>query len=126
MRIRDRHCVFPGCCQNRHTDAHHIQHWAEGGETSLDNLVTLCRFHHTELHKGKFRLQRLPAGDLAFTNSNNEVITRAFFPQLRAPVSTIEADNRQQALQIDEHTAACQWTGEAMNVQMALAALYQQ
>ena len=126
LRIRDRHCVFPGCCQNRHTDAHHIQHWAEGGETSLDNLVTLCRFHHTELHKGKFRLQRLPAGDLAFTNSNNEVITRAFFPQLRAPVSTIEADNRQQALQIDEHTAACQWTGEAMNVQMALAALYQQ
>jgi len=26
-------------------DAHHIQHWADGGETSLDNLVTLCRHH---------------------------------------------------------------------------------
>jgi hypothetical protein len=43
LRIRDGGCRFPGCCQNHYTDAHHIKHWAEGGETSMGNLVTLCR-----------------------------------------------------------------------------------
>ena len=40
LRIRDGGCRFPGCGQRRWTDAHHIRHWADGGETSLDNLVT--------------------------------------------------------------------------------------
>ena len=32
-------------------DAHHIRHWAHGGETNLENLVLLCRFHHSQLHE---------------------------------------------------------------------------
>ncbi len=42
LAVRDRQCRFPGC-GNRRTDAHHIQHWADGGRTALDNLVLLCR-----------------------------------------------------------------------------------
>lgn len=49
---RDGVCQYPGCHESRYVDAHHIQHWADGGETSLDNLVTLCRFHHRQLHRG--------------------------------------------------------------------------
>ena len=41
LRLRDKGCRFPGCTQYRHTDAHHIQHWADGGETKLSNLITL-------------------------------------------------------------------------------------
>src|SRR5690606_17715625 len=42
--LRDRHCTFPGCerggtCLN----AHHMKHWAQGGETNLDNLTLTCR-----------------------------------------------------------------------------------
>ncbi|MBQ0732299.1 MAG: HNH endonuclease [Oleispira antarctica] len=33
-----------------------MKHWADGGDTKLDNLVTLCRHHHRELHKGSFFL----------------------------------------------------------------------
>ena len=47
---------FPGCCESRYVDGHHIKHWADGGETKLGNLVTLCRFHHRELHKGNYFL----------------------------------------------------------------------
>jgi hypothetical protein len=48
---RDRHCAFPGCTRPPVTcDAHHVTHWADGGGTSLDNLVLLCRQHHTTLH----------------------------------------------------------------------------
>ena len=32
--VRDGHCVFPGCGRpHRWCDAHHLKHWAEGGET---------------------------------------------------------------------------------------------
>ncbi|MGQ0834472.1 MAG: DUF222 domain-containing protein, partial [Gammaproteobacteria bacterium] len=39
---RDRGCTFPGCRNKRYVDAHHIRHWAEGGDTSVENLTLLC------------------------------------------------------------------------------------
>jgi hypothetical protein len=48
---RDRHCAFPGCDRPPSwCIAHHIRHWADGGSTSLDNLVMLCGQHHTAVH----------------------------------------------------------------------------
>jgi predicted restriction endonuclease len=55
---RDGHCRFPGC-DRPHTwcDAHHVEHWAEGGPTALPNLLLLCRRHHGMVHRpGGFRL----------------------------------------------------------------------
>lgn len=57
LKIRDRGCRYPGCCESRWVDGHHIQHWCEGGETSLDNLVLLCRYHHRLLHQGLFSIE---------------------------------------------------------------------
>jgi len=37
----DRGCRFTGCGL-RFCDAHHVRHWADGGETSLGNTVLLC------------------------------------------------------------------------------------
>jgi 5-methylcytosine-specific restriction endonuclease McrA len=49
-RERDRgRCRFPGC-ESRRVDLHHIQHWAHGGRTSLDNLISLCKRHHMAVH----------------------------------------------------------------------------
>jgi len=59
---RDGVCRYPGCHEARYVDAHHIKHWAEGGETSLGNLVTLCRFHHRQLHRGCFDIENNGAG----------------------------------------------------------------
>jgi hypothetical protein len=48
---RDRGCAFPGCRRPaRWADAHHIQHWADGGVTALGNLVLLCTHHHDVIH----------------------------------------------------------------------------
>jgi hypothetical protein len=33
LNARDKGCRFPGCTNTRHVDAHHIKHWANGGET---------------------------------------------------------------------------------------------
>jgi hypothetical protein len=57
--VRDRHCRFPGCDRPQAwCDAHHVVHWAEGGRTSLSNLLLLCRRHHGMVHRpGGFGLE---------------------------------------------------------------------
>ncbi len=51
--VRDGGCSFPGCDRPPGwCDAHHRVHWADGGETRLDNLVLLCRRHHRAVHEG--------------------------------------------------------------------------
>ncbi len=48
---RDRHCAFPSCTRPPvMCHAHHLVHWADGGPTSLDNLVLLCGHHHRLVH----------------------------------------------------------------------------
>jgi len=49
--LRDHGCAFPSCTiPARWTDGHHIQHWADGGFTSLENMVLLCGVHHDLIH----------------------------------------------------------------------------
>jgi len=51
---RDSGCCFPGCTSHRFCDGHHVVHWQDGGETRLENLVLLCRYHHRLVHEGGF------------------------------------------------------------------------
>jgi hypothetical protein len=71
LRERDRGCRFPGCGRTRFVDAHHVRHWAHGGETSLDNLVLLCRHHHRLVHEGGFSVQQESRGP-AFRDPRGE------------------------------------------------------
>jgi hypothetical protein len=54
LEVRDGGCRWPGC-NLRFTAAHHVEHWAEGGETRLSNLMLLCAFHHRKVHEGEWR-----------------------------------------------------------------------
>ena len=53
VETRDGGCRFPGCEHRRFLDAHHLVHWAHGGETSKSNLIMLCRHHHRLAHEGR-------------------------------------------------------------------------
>ncbi len=65
LAARDTCCRFPGCTSRR-CDAHHVEHWADGGATRLDNLVLLCRRHHRAVHEGGFAVIRGLDGALTF------------------------------------------------------------
>jgi hypothetical protein len=59
LYARDRGCCrFPGCGKQRYLHSHHVEHWSNGGETSLDNLMLLCTKHHTLVHEGGYRIER--------------------------------------------------------------------
>lgn len=62
---RDRHCTWPaGCDRNpRWCDVHHIQHWADLGETEPSNLQLLCRYHHTRIHQLESQGRAPPPGN---------------------------------------------------------------
>ncbi len=56
---RDAHCRFPHCRRPPVTcHAHHIVHWADGGETTLDNLILLCGHHHRLIHAAPWTIRR--------------------------------------------------------------------
>ena len=74
LQSRDRGCRFPGCNQHRFVDAHHIHHWADGGETSIGNLVLLCRHHHRLVHEGGFDVERIGDGNLRFRRPDGRAI----------------------------------------------------
>ncbi len=65
LAARDTGCRFPGCTSRR-CDAHHVEHWSDGGATRLDNLVLLCRRHHRAVHEGGFGIIRGHDGLLTF------------------------------------------------------------
>ena len=59
VRARDTDtCTFPGCRNHRFLHCHHVEHWSNGGETSVDNLLLLCTKHHALVHEGGFRIEK--------------------------------------------------------------------
>lgn len=68
MVKRDGGCRFPGCLRTRWTHGHHIIHWAHDGPTNLDNLITLCGFHHRLIHRQGWMVTGNPNGEVTFIN----------------------------------------------------------
>ena len=81
LQHRDRTCRFPGCGV-RAGQGHHVQHWAQGGPTTLSNLVLLCRRHHRAVHEEGYRVARAEDGALRFS------------PPRRAPAARRPAGSR--------------------------------
>jgi len=79
LEFRDQGCRFPGCT-SKHCDAHHIVHWADGGETKLSNLVLLCRRHHRLLHEGGFNVRLSKDGAVQFFHSRGRPLEQSPAP----------------------------------------------
>ncbi|MDE2981325.1 MAG: HNH endonuclease signature motif containing protein [Gemmatimonadota bacterium] len=82
LEERDRGCRYPGCA-GRFTEAHHVRHWADGGETSLANTVLLCRRHHRLVHEGRVRMALDRLGQAVFFARSGVAVASA--PPLPEP-----------------------------------------
>jgi len=120
LRSRDHGCRFPGCTHDRFVDAHHIRHWANGGETSLDNLALLCRRHHRLVHEGGFGVERIADGALRFTRPDGRVIEE--HPRLPGARAIDGLRNSIPAAR-DQPTGAADWIipEGALNLDLAVS-----
>ena len=65
-------CAWNGCdLPIAWTEAHHIIHWADGGDTNADNLILLCRFHHGRIHTTGWTVEKTGPGQAIITHHDD-------------------------------------------------------
>jgi hypothetical protein len=74
LQLRDHGCRFPGCTHDRFVHGHHVRHWLHGGETSTDNLVSLCTHHHHLVHEGGWSIARSEDGEWSFVAPDGNAV----------------------------------------------------
>ncbi len=120
-------CQFPGC-DSRRCDAHHVEHWAEGGATRLQNLISLCRFHHRAVHEEGFQVVAGDAdGQFRFLRPDGEPLpAEPPVPSWEgAPLTPTDARLAAAGITIGPDTATPEWYGESLNLAAALDALWE-
>ena len=110
LEARDRGCRFPGCGL-RFTDAHHIVHWADGGETSLRNLLLTCGRHHRLVHEDGYRVFSDANGQVVFFSPSGKAIAAS--PPMPAlapdPVEELTRRNRERGVAPDWRSGMPEW-----------------
>ena len=125
LHYRDRGCRFPGCGLPL-GEGHHIQHWANGGPTTLSNLALLCRRHHRAVHEESYRVERLPDGELRFRRPDGRILPDVPSPATvpADPVDALRMQHDAQGLPIHARTAMPSWLGERLDVGWAIDVLH--
>ena len=73
LAARDQGCTFPGCpAPANWTQAHHLDHWIDGGRTDIDNLASDCGHHHDVVHRPGWRQHLTPDGWTWFESPSGE------------------------------------------------------
>jgi hypothetical protein len=125
LRARDRTCAWPGCTRRGHLAVHHVRHWADGGETALENLHLCCASHHLLLHEGGFTVEgRAPDGLVFRTPLGFEVRASYEAPDVpEDPVGALRERHAAEGLCIGPRTSQIDWWGQRLDVGLAVDAL---
>ena len=119
-RERDHgRCRFPGC-ESRRTDLHHIQHWINGGPTDLDNLISLCPYHHKAVRDRGCTIAAWPR-DAGFAFYRPDGTPLPACPPLPEPDGPI--DHAHDA-DITPDTIIPPWYGERLDLNHAIWACF--
>jgi Domain of unknown function (DUF222)/HNH endonuclease len=127
LRVRDGGCRFPGCSRDRFVDSHHIVHWANGGETSLDNLILLCRHHHRLVHEGGFVCEKTTSGEVVFKDQRDAPLpTYGLLPTVDPDVLDAWLDQQLFEPGVEPESSGAVWyAGDRMNWDLAVGGLFQ-
>ena len=122
LRSRDDGCRFPGCTHDRFLHAHHIQHWARGGSTALENLVQLCSYHHRLVHEGGFRVEFSGRGSVRFRRPDGRVVAPT--PECRrARGPALGEQHRARGIAVDANTCRPLSAGDRLDYGLAVEVL---
>ena len=125
LHYRDGGCRFPGCGLPL-GQGHHIQHWANGGPTTLSNLALLCRRHHRAVHEEGYQMKRQADGELCFWRPDGRLLPDVPPPAVvpTDSVAELRAQHDAQGLHIHTRTSTPGWLGERLNVGYAIDVLH--
>jgi Domain of unknown function (DUF222)/HNH endonuclease len=125
LHHRDGGCRFPGCGVPL-GEGHHVQHWAQGGPTTLSNLALLCRRHHRVIHEDGYKLDRAPDGTLRFRRPDGRLLPEVPPPPIipADPVQDLRARHEAQGLRLHARTTLPGWLGERLDVGYAIDVLH--
>jgi hypothetical protein len=120
LEARDGGCRFPGCGLTL-CDAHHVEHWADGGATRLDNLLQLCRRHHRAVHEEGFGVELRPDGEAVFRRPDGRILAPAPEPpgggdRIRALLDHLAA----RRIEVDPAASRPNWDGGPCDYNWAL------
>jgi hypothetical protein len=125
LRDRDHGCQFPGCTHQRYLHAHHIQHWAHGGPTDLDNLVQLCSYHHRLVHEGGYGVERAGPKGLRFRRPDGRCVEA--HPRPPTPAGPgLGARAKERGVRIDDKTCMPRSAGQSCDYGLAVEGLLPQ
>lgn len=113
------------CRCSQHAPRRSVRHWADGGETKLDNLVMLCRHHLRLVHEGGFAVEMNAAGKPAFTAPDGEYLPTGPDTRFRGNVVALSTKHRRDGLDIRPQTPVPRWLGERMDDSMAVEGFLQ-
>ncbi len=108
-------CTFPGCTNRLFLDAHHLVHWADGGETNQDNLVLLCRRHHSFVHEHRYTVVIGGDGRPAFAPPAGPALCRVWTPPaiVGDAVEVIAQEHTERGLELGAVSLLpASWDGE--------------
>jgi hypothetical protein len=111
-------CRFPGC-ESRRTDLHHIQHWINGGRTDLENLISLCPWHHKVVHDRGYLIAASPPGGFSFYRPDGSPLPAC--PPLPEPDGSIDTAHDAD---ITPDTIIPPWYGERLDLNHAIWACF--
>ena len=117
---RDRTCRFPGCCNRVFLDGHHAKHWAEGGESTLANLVSLCGFHHRFVHEYGYRVEIDALQQPHFFDPHDRLVPPVPSSSATACRGLDAIHERNAALDITPATNASRWDGECCDYSLVI------
>jgi hypothetical protein len=101
MAARDLGCRWPGCTQpTARCQSHHVEWWErDQGPTDLDNGILLCRFHHRQIHSGRYRFTRVDDPDEAHVfdvHGPHDVLIGRSRPPSRDPAFSTRAGRERE------------------------------
>ena len=102
--------------------AHHIQHWARGGSTTLENLVQLCSYHHRLVHEGGFSVERAAGHGIRFRRPDGGLISQSKARAARWG-RDLERQNRAVGLKLDAESLRPRSAGDRLDYGIAVEGL---